>query len=109
MMIMKKLLKNNLKIVIILAVIIAVVLTGFVFALADQENELEFCDHEYSVTAFDSESGIATLVCQECGETVHERFIDHVNEKDYEPLDMNNDGYVNAKDFAYMMHNFPNN
>ena len=106
---MKKLLKNNLKIVIILGVIIAVVFTGFVFAFADQENELEFCDHEYSVTAFETESGTATLVCDECGDTIYDKFSDHVNERGYEPLDMNNDGIVNGKDFAYMMHNYTNN
>ena len=104
---MKKFLKNNLKIVIILGVIIAVVLTGFVFAFADQENELEFCDHEYTVTAFSN--GVATICCSECGDTDTLVFAEHLNSRDCEELDMNHDGIVNAKDYAYLINNFTDN
>ena len=101
---MKKFLKNNLKIVIILGVIIAVAFTGFVFAFADQENELEFCDHEYTVTAFSG--GVATICCSECGDTDTLVFAEYLNSRDCEELDMNHDGIVNAQDYAILIRNF---
>ena len=89
------------KLIISISIVIAVICTGFIIAFADQENELEFCDHEYEVSAFDH--GVVTFECTECGDTVTDNFSDHITERGYEALDMNNDGIVNGKDYAYLM------
>ena len=89
------------KIIACLALITAVICTGFVLAFADQENNFDVCDHTYTVTSF--EDGVATLTCTECGDTDTEVFADHLNDTDCEELDMNSDGIVNGKDYAYLI------
>ena len=87
-----------------LALVASVIFTGMFIALADQENELEFCDHEYTVTAF--ANGVATLECDECGDTVTMTFADYLNSRNCEELDMNSDGIVNAKDYAILIQTY---
>jgi hypothetical protein len=95
---------KKIKIIICLALAVAVICTGLVLAFADQENELEFCDHEYEITAFND--GVATFECTECGDTYTDAFADHINEEGYESLDVVPDGIINAKDFSYLMKNY---
>ena len=96
----------------IIAVIsaICILFTGALIALADQENEFDIPhEHEYQITSFDSHTGVITFKCEICDEETTERFIDHVNERGYEPIDMNHDGIINGKDFAYLMRNYGTN
>ncbi len=94
--------KKRLKLLLLSAFVIVVTSTGLMIAFASQENDLEVQhDHEYFVASFSN--GVATLECDICGETQTERFNEHINEIEYEPLDINNDGIVNAKDYAYLI------
>ena len=56
-------------------------------------------EHNYIITAFDK--GEITFTCEACGEAYTEHFSDYLNGND-EALDMNNDGIVNGKDYAYL-------
>ncbi len=92
---------KKIKIIVSVSVIIAIICTGtsIVFAFADQENELEFCDHDYTILGF--ENGIATAYCFDCGSTEYLEFEDYINSEDCEELDMNSDGIVNARIMRY--------
>ena len=94
---MKK--KNMLFFAVVLA--LAIISTGI---MVYAQNEAPCISHEYKVAAFDN--GTATLICQRCGETQSDSFSDHLNQRNYEPLDMNSDGIVNAKDYAYLIHHY---
>lgn len=60
------------------------------------------CDsHTLYPTAFDAD--VARLSCRYCDYEEQAEFMDYCN-KDYEPLDVNNDGVVNAKDYAMLIH-----
>lgn len=88
---------------------ICVLLTGTLIVLASQENELDIPhEHAYQVTDFEKQTGTATLICAICEETQRECFADHLNERGYEALDMNQDGIVNAKDYGYLIQNYSN-
>lgn len=88
---------------------ICVLLTGTLIVLAAQENELDIPhEHEYQITSFDSGTGTVTFTCDICEETQRECFADHLNERGYEALDMNQDGIVNAKDYGYLIQNYGN-
>ena len=94
--------KKQFKLVLLSALVMAVISTGLMIAFASQENDLEVQhDHEYFVASFSN--GVATLECDICGETQTARFDEHINERGYEPLDINNDGIVNAKDYGYLI------
>lgn len=93
--------KNKSKFLIIIALVISVISTGLI-VFADQENELEVpCEHQYQITDFQGHNAIFT--CEECDESYEVSFTDHVNERGYEPLDLNNDGIVNGKDYGYLL------
>ena len=82
---------------------IVIIFTSTVFVLADQENNLDIPhEHEYQITAFDSETGGVTYTCEICGDIQVDCFTDHLNEVGYVPLDMNDDGIINGKDYAYL-------
>ena len=60
------------------------------------------CDsHTLRPTAFDGET--AELSCRYCEYTKQAEFMDYCN-KSFAPLDVNNDGIVNAKDYARLVH-----
>lgn len=80
---------------------LAIISTGIIVYA---QNETPCIEHDYKVAAFDN--GTATLMCQQCGETCSDCFGDHLNQRGYEPLDMNDDGIVNAKDYAYLIHHY---
>ena len=100
--------KKKTKMVAIICTLV-ILFTGAIFALADQENEFEYPhEHEYQITAFETKTGIITFTCDICEEEHTENFIGHINERGYDPTDMNHDGIVNGKDFAYLMRNYGN-
>lgn len=62
--------------------------------------------HSYAVTAF-TDDGVATIACTVCGDSREVRFVDCLNaqtgDANYEPLlDVNHDGYINARDYAIL-------
>ncbi len=84
---------------------LSVVGTGLIIAFADQENEFEIpCEHEYEVVAFNH--GEVTFQCEICGETCTDDFVNHINQRNYTLMDMNNDGIVNGKDYAYLLREY---
>ena len=97
---MKK--KNMLFFAVVLT--LAIISTGI---LVYAQNSTPCTEHEYKVAAYDN--GAATLMCQRCGETCSDRFSDHMNEVGYDPLDLNSDGIVNAKDYAILIRHFDSN
>lgn len=46
---------------------------------------------------------VPMLTCTKCGETDEEAFAEHLNDTDCEELDINSDGIVNGKDYAYLI------
>ena len=77
-----------------------VVSIGLLCVFADQENNMDVPhEHEYQITAFDK--GEITFTCEVCGEAYTECFSNYLNDNN-ETLDMNNDGIVNGKDYAYL-------
>ena len=93
--------KKKIKSILLLSLVVAVIGTGFVIAFADQENNIDLPhEHEYQITAFDR--GEITLTCEICGEAYTEDFAEHLNERDNDMLDLNDDGIVNGKDYAYL-------
>lgn len=69
---------------------------------AAAENELELdCEHAYVVAGLTADDKVQ-LECEECGDVLTVAFEEYIN-TDYAPLDMNNDGIVNAKDLAYII------
>ncbi|MBR2100726.1 MAG: hypothetical protein IJ927_05365 [Eubacterium sp.] len=88
---------------------LALIASCSVLAFADQENDIEIPgdtqhEHYYQVESF--EEGVVTFRCEDCDDSFTERFDEHINERGYELLDMNGDGIVNAKDFAYLIKNY---
>ena len=69
-----------------------------------KDNYTQTIDHSYQVTSFNN--GIAVLTCTCCDEECSDSFAAHINESGYEPLDMNGDGIINAKDYAYLIKNY---
>lgn len=67
---------------------------------------IEALGHDFAITAF--ADGVATVECQreECGEKYDLTFMDYYNtavaEDEGAILDVNGDGFINAKDFAMM-------
>ena len=47
-------------------------------------------------------------MCSECKNRIITRFEEHINERNYAPLDVVEDGIVNAKDYAYIYQNYRN-
>ena len=79
--------------------------TSFISAFAYQENELDIPhEHEYSITAVNA--GEVTFACDICDADYTEVFSSHINEREYAPLDVVEDGIVNAKDYAYLIKNY---
>lgn len=67
------------------------------------------CVHNFKVIKFNDE-GIANIRCSYCGLTYSDNFIDHVNTQKGDDmfdvaLDLNADGYINAKDFYLLIRN----
>lgn len=90
---------------IVIISIICVLFTGTIIALASQENEFDVPhDHDYQITDFNE--GTITFTCEICGDVQTDNFSNHINERDNELIDMNHDGIINAKDYAYLMHKF---
>ena len=95
--------KKNVKLIALISAV-ALLFTGALVAVAGQENDLNIPhEHDYEVVAF--EDGVVTLRCQVCDDACTVDFIDYVNE-DYAPLDVVEDGIVNAKDYAYLLQHF---
>ena len=93
------------RLVVITALVAAVISTSFIVAFADQENNLDVPhEHEYEITAFDR--GEISFTCEMCGETYTEYFSDYLNSRDNETFDMNDDGIINGKDYAYLSQQF---
>ena len=71
------------------------------------ENKLEpenGCNHDWQIIYSVSvpNDTIVVLRCDECASYYRVSFMEHIN-TDYPLLDLNGDGIVNAKDFAYIM------
>ncbi len=66
--------------------------------------DLTDTDHHYEIVGYESVENdtLITLRCSKCGEEMQVSFMEHIN-TDYDPLDMNNDNIVNAKDLAYIV------
>lgn len=103
-------LKNNKKrnYLIIATVLFLLVTSASLIVFADQENNFNApcSEHEYQIINFDAESGEIDFECENCEEKHKELFAEHINERGYESIDMNHDGIVNAKDFAYLLHHY---
>jgi hypothetical protein len=65
---------------------------------------VETLEHSYEISRFENE--IIDFSCVRCNNKYSESFADHINERGYVPLDMNGDGIINAKDYAYLLKNF---
>ncbi len=92
--------KKNIK-KLALVVAASVLLTGTAVITAMGEGGT--CEHEYHAAAISN--GTVTLRCEQCKNTVQVEFMDYIN-TDYEPLDVVDDGIVNAKDYAYLVKNY---
>lgn len=83
-------------------------LTGSAIAFATQENELTpSCEHEYQIVSLER-NGDIILMCDNCNDRITTTFAEHLNERDYAPLDVVPDGIVNAKDYAIIYQNYRN-
>jgi hypothetical protein len=83
-------------------------LTVTMIAFAAQENELNTpCEHDYQVVSLES-NGDIILMCDNCYDRITTTFVEHINERNYAPLDVVPDGIVNAKDYAYIYRNYKN-
>ena len=81
-------------------------LTGSVIAFADQENELTPpCNHDYQIVSLER-NGDIILMCDNCYDRITTTFVEHINERNYAPLDVVPDGIVNAKDYAYIYRHY---
>lgn len=62
------------------------------------------CEHEWIVSKYDNifSDTIVTLHCQNCGCDYQVSFSNYLNSRSFSPLDLNNDGIVNAKDYAIL-------
>lgn len=95
--------KYIIRIVAIIETVLSICIVS-VIVYAAQENDFDVpCDHNYEITDFNS--GIATFTCTGCEDSYTESFIDHINES-YEPLDAVEDGMINAKDYAKLIHTY---
>ena len=63
--------------------------------------QTEALGHNYEIDSF--ENGLVVFKCSRCEDEHSDAFADHINERGYAPLDMNDDGIVNAKDYAYIL------
>ena len=85
---------------------------GMVFRsapLTAGENELEpdnDCEHDWEIVYYIpvENDNIVVLRCDECNAYYRVSFAEKLN-TDFAPLDLNNDGIVNAKDLAYLTKN----
>lgn len=97
--------KKNLILSVLVIALTLAFSTGFVNAFADQENEFDIPhNHELTVTSFNN--GEVTYTCAICEDSFVDYFENHINESGYEPLDVVDDGIINAKDFAYLSRNY---
>lgn len=64
--------------------------------------------HTYEIAYYQPiyHDNLIAFKCSKCNDEYNESFVEHVN-KYYPPLDLNNDGIVNGKDFAYIMRGYP--
>ncbi|MCR5208036.1 MAG: hypothetical protein K6C14_06115 [Eubacterium sp.] len=92
-------------IVLLLTATFAAAWTGII-VYAEQDGGTPH-PHEYAVAAFDGEN--ATVTCNICGEYKTVNFAAELNSTDCPELDMNDDGIVNAKDYAYLIKHFDEN
>ena len=60
--------------------------------------------HSYELSDFNK--GVAVFSCVRCEEKYNEHFEDYLNKTDYAPFDVNNDGIINGKDYAYLKQDF---
>lgn len=75
------------------------------------ENELEpdnGCEHNWQIVYYVpvENDSIIVLRCNECNAYYRVRFADHLNDRDFPLLDLNNDGIVNAKDYAFIIKHY---
>ncbi|MBR3149808.1 MAG: hypothetical protein IKF64_06525 [Eubacterium sp.] len=85
--------------VTVLAAVVA--FSGMLVASADQENNIDIPhEHEYYVSSFDK--GEAVVTCEICGDSYDDNFTDHLNNTGDDVFDVNYDGIVNGKDYAYL-------
>lgn len=91
---------------IALICVVVLALTGTVIAFANQENELDTpCDHHYQIVSLEP-NGDIILKCDNCNDRFTTTFEEHINERNYQPLDVVPDGLVNAKDYAYIIQHY---
>ena len=93
---------------ITLVATVALLLTGTAFAFASQENELTLpCEHNYQIVSLER-NGDIILMCDNCKERTTTTFAEHLNERNYAPLDVVPDGVINAKDYSYIYKHYKN-
>lgn len=63
------------------------------------------CEHDYRIVSLEPNNDII-LMCDNCNNRITTTFAEHINERNYVPLDVVADGIVNAKDYAYIYHNY---
>lgn len=96
--------KNKKRLIAIICAI-ALLLTGGIIAFASQENELDVhTEHTYRVAAF--KDGVVKFKCDGCEDTIYVNFFEHINERNYDLLDVVEDGVINAKDYAYLKQHY---
>ncbi|MBQ3471808.1 MAG: hypothetical protein IJH17_05520 [Clostridia bacterium] len=89
--------------VIAFAVLLALALSIGLVAFAQQNNEPQTSHtHEYVITSVSG--GEIAYTCTSCGESYSEYFADYLN-GDGEIYDVNYDGIINGKDYAYLAQN----
>ena len=105
---MKTLVKKRNKGIFCFLLSLVLLLTGSAIAFALQENELiPPCKHDYQIVSLEK-NGDIILMCDKCNDRITTTFAKHINERNYAPLDVVSDGIVNAKDYAYIYHNYLN-
>ena len=89
-----------------IALALVLAFTGTVIAFASQENEMENgCEHDYQIVSLEP-NGDIILTCENCNDRTTTTFAEHLNDREYAPLDVVPDGIVNAKDYAYILHHY---
>ena len=86
-------------------------INGMVFrsaSLTASENKSEpdnGCAHEWHIFYYipAENDNIIVFHCSNCNEYYRVRFAEHLNDRDFPLLDLNDDGIVNAKDYAILL------
>lgn len=82
--------------------------------LVEADGNYDTEDHNYEITAFDGNYGIALVTCKDCGNYFNDSFIDHISYSDpgtgeivldtyVDWFDVVHDDVINGKDYAYLL------